>query len=95
MPATVRQYERLFTEARPDAVRDEDGQYKPFTEFLNPDSMTQIDAWVEPVANSLPPESRYQFERLGYFVTDRYDHRGDDPVFNRTVTLKDTWQKSE
>ena len=93
--ATVRLYDRLFTEARPDAVRDEDGQYKPFTEFLNPDSMMQIDAWVEPMANSLPPESRYQFERLGYFVTDRHDHRAEDPVFNRTVTLKDTWQKAE
>ncbi|MDO5640223.1 MAG: glutamine--tRNA ligase/YqeY domain fusion protein [Neisseria sp.] len=90
--ATVRLYDRLFTEARPDAVRGEDGEYLPFTDFLNPDSMTEISAWVEPVAKTLPPESRYQFERLGYFVTDRQDHTQDAPVFNRTVTLKDTWQ---
>ena len=57
--------------------------------------MTQIDAWVEPVAATLAPETHYQFERLGYFVTDRYDHKPDDPVFNRTVALKDTWQKAE
>ena len=92
VPATVRLYDRLFTEARPDAVRGADGEYLPFTDFLNPNSMTETSAWVEPLANSLPPESRYQFERLGYFVTDRYDHTSNAPVFNRTVTLKDTWQ---
>ncbi len=95
VPATVRLYDRLFTEARPDAVRGEDGGYLPFTDFLNPDSMTETGAWVEPLASSLPPESRYQFERLGYFVTDRYDHTPDAPVFNRTVGLKDTWQNKE
>ncbi|UOO80975.1 glutamine--tRNA ligase/YqeY domain fusion protein [Uruburuella testudinis] len=90
--ATVRQYDRLFVEARPDAVRGEDGEYVPFTDFLNPESVTEISAWVEPVANTLAPESRYQFERLGYFVTDRHDHKPGAPVFNRTVTLKDGWQ---
>ena len=95
VPATVRLYDRLFTETRPDAVRGEDGEYLPFTDFLNPDSMTETSAWVEPLANSLPPESRYQFERLGYFVTDRYDHAEGKPVFNRTVGLKDTWQNKE
>ena len=93
VPATVRLYDRLFTEARPDAVRGADGEYLPFTDFLNPNSMTETSAWVEPLANSLPPESRYQFERLGYFVTDRYDHAEGKPVFNRTVGLKDTWAK--
>ena len=93
--ATVRLYDRLFTEARPDAVRGADGEYLPFTDFLNPESMTETSAWVEPLANSLPPESRYQFERLGYFVTDRYDHAEGKPVFNRTVGLKDTWQNKE
>lgn len=91
--ATVRLYERLFTEPRPDAVRGEDGEYRDFVEFLNPHSVTEIDAWVEPLVNTLPPESRYQFERLGYFVTDRFDHTPEKPVFNRTVTLRDTWQK--
>ncbi len=92
VPATVRLYERLFTEPRPDAVRGEDGEYLPFTDFLNPESVREIQAWVEASANDLPPESRWQFERLGYFVTDRKDHRPEQPVFNRTVALKDSWQ---
>ena len=92
VPATVRLYERLFTEPRPDAVRGEDGEYLPFTNFLNPESVREIQAWVEASANDLPSESRWQFERLGYFVTDRRDHAQGKPVFNRTVTLKDTWQ---
>ena len=45
-----------------------------------------------PCAKDLPAESRWQFERIGYFVTDRKDHSKDMPVFNRTVTLKDSWQ---
>jgi glutaminyl-tRNA synthetase len=91
VPAAVRLYERLFTVERPDAVRGDDGEYKPFTEFLNQHSVTEIDAYVEAVANTLAPETRFQFERLGYFVTDRYDHTAESPVFNRTVGLKDSW----
>lgn len=91
--ATVRLYDRLFTVERPDAIRDEQGEYKPFTDFLNPESMQEITAWVEPIANTLDNESHWQFERLGYFVTDRYDHKTNQPIFNRTVTLKDNWQK--
>ncbi|WP_027008757.1 glutamine--tRNA ligase/YqeY domain fusion protein [Conchiformibius kuhniae] len=94
VPVQVRLYDRLFAVERPDAVRGEDGQYRPFTDFLNPDSAREITAWAEPVANGLAAESRWQFERLGYFVTDRYDHAAGSPVFNRTVGLKDTWQKS-
>ena len=88
----VRLYERLFTVERPDAVRGEDGNYLPFTDFLNPESVKEITAYAEPAAKNLPAESRWQFERLGYFVTDRKDHRPEQPVFNRTVTLKDSWQ---
>ena len=91
--ATVRLYDRLFTVERPDAVRGEDGEYRDFIEFLNPNSIEEITALVEPIALTLPPESHWQFERLGYFVTDRFDHTKDKPVFNRTVTLRDTWQK--
>lgn len=91
--ATIRLYDRLFTVERPDAMRDENGEYLPFTQFLNPHSVQEITAWVEPIANTLPKESRWQFERLGYFVTDRYDHTPERPVFNKTVGLKDTWQK--
>jgi len=88
----VRLYDRLFTVERPDAVRGEDGAYLPFTDFLNPESAREITAYAEPAAKNLPAESRWQFERLGYFVTDRKDHRPEHPVFNRTVTLKDSWQ---
>ena len=88
----VRLYDRLFTVERPDAVRGEDGEYLPFTDFLNPESVKEITAYAEPAAKNLPAESRWQFERLGYFVTDRKDHRPEQPVFNRTVTLKDSWQ---
>ena len=88
----VRLYDRLFTVERPDAVRGEDGNYLPFTDFLNPESVKEITAYAEPVAKDLPAESRWQFERIGYFVTDRKDHSKDTPVFNRTVTLKDSWQ---
>ena len=91
---TVRLYDRLFTVERPDAVRGEDGEYRPFTDFLNPDSAQEIRAYAEGVAATLPPESRWQFERLGYFVTDRHDHAEGHPVFNRTVALKDSWQKT-
>ncbi|MFC2613795.1 MAG: glutamine--tRNA ligase, partial [Eikenella corrodens] len=92
VPATVRLYDRLFTEPRPDAVRGEDGAYLPFTDFLNPESAKEITAYVEAAANDLPAESRWQFERLGYFVTDRKDHVKGKPVFNKTVGLRDTWQ---
>jgi len=92
VPVTVRLYDRLFTEPRPDAVRGEDGEYLPFTDFLNPESIKEITAYAEPAAKNLPAESRWQFERLGYFVTDRKDHSPEHPVFNRTVTLKDSWQ---
>ncbi len=90
-PVKVRLYERLFTEPRPDAVRDETGEYRSFTEFLNPDSFEEITAFAESISKTLEPETRYQFERLGYFVTDRYEHQKNMPVFNRTVTLRDTW----
>ncbi|WP_410498445.1 glutamine--tRNA ligase/YqeY domain fusion protein [Chitinibacter sp. S2-10] len=92
--AEVRLYERLFTEPRPDAIRGEDGQYVDFKQFINPESLKTITAYVEPCVRDAAPEMRYQFERLGYFVTDRHDHKaGGKPVFNRTVTLKDSWAK--
>ncbi|WP_255587650.1 glutamine--tRNA ligase/YqeY domain fusion protein [Deefgea piscis] len=94
VPATVNLYERLFTEARPDAVRGDDGQYVDFTQFINPESLTSITAYVESCVVNAAPETRYQFERLGYFITDRHLHQaGGTPVFNRTVTLKDSWAK--
>jgi len=92
--ADVRLYDRLFTEARPDAVRGEDGEYVDFVQFINPESLSVVTGYIEPVVLDLPPESRYQFERIGYFVTDRRDHQpGKKAVFNRTVGLKDSWSK--
>ncbi|AXK39822.1 glutamine--tRNA ligase/YqeY domain fusion protein [Crenobacter cavernae] len=91
--AEVRLYERLFNEARPDAVRGEDGQYVEFLQFLNPDSLKVVTGYIESCVKDAAPESRYQFERVGYFVTDRRDHQpGKKVVFNRTVGLKDAFK---
>ncbi|MGN0867365.1 MAG: glutamine--tRNA ligase/YqeY domain fusion protein [Oligosphaeraceae bacterium] len=88
--ATVREYDRLFKTPEPDAV--EEGH--DFLENLNPDSLKVLEGCrLEAGLAELPPESRVQFERLGYFVTDWRDHRPDAPVFNKTVSLKDSWAK--
>jgi glutaminyl-tRNA synthetase len=85
--AEVRLYDRLFTVPDPD--NDDDG--RTYTDYLNPDSRRIVTGYVEPAAAQAAPEQSFQFERLGYFVADRYDHRSDAPVFNRSVTLRDTW----
>ena len=91
LPAEIRLYDRLFTVAEPDADREVD-----FCQFLNPQSLTVVQGWVEAPVQHAAPETRYQFERLGYFVTDRRDHQpGANLVFNRTVTLKDSWTKEQ
>lgn len=90
--ATVRLYDRLFKSENPDDCPE--GQ--DFVSNLNPDSLTVLrDCRLEPALAELPPESRVQFERVGYFCSDRYDHQTGKPVFNRTVSLKDTWAKIE
>jgi len=87
LDAEVRLYDRLFDVEDPGAAED-------FREHLNPQSMTVIsDAKLEPSLAHAVPEIRVQFERLGYFCADRNDHQPGRPVFNRTVTLKDTWAK--
>ncbi len=89
LPAEIRLYDRLFTVPEPDADKEKD-----FLEFINPDSLTVVQAWVEGCVKDAAPETRYQFERLGYFCSDRRDHKpGGKVVFNRTVTLKDSWTK--
>jgi glutaminyl-tRNA synthetase len=85
--AEVRLYDRLFDVAAPDA--EDDGQ--PWTAHINPDAKRVVRGWVEPAAAAATPEQHYQFERVGYFVADRMDHRAGTPVFNRVVTLRDTW----
>ncbi len=88
--AEVRLYDRLFTAADPQADEARD-----FTEFLNPHSLDLLKGCkVEPGLASAPAGSRYQFERLGYFALDP-DSRPGAPVFNRTVTLRDTWARIE
>ncbi len=87
--AEVRLYDRLFTVADPD---DDEGG-KTYRDYLNPDSVRVVRGWVEPAAATVAPEQNLQFERLGYFTADRRDHTLAAPVFNRTVTLRDTWAK--
>ncbi|HEY2622427.1 MAG TPA: glutamine--tRNA ligase/YqeY domain fusion protein [Dyella sp.] len=85
----VRVYDRLFNVAAP----DDESDGKSWIEHINPEAKRVVRAWLEPAAANATPEQRYQFERLGYFVADRIDHRAEAPVFNRTVTLRDTWAK--
>ncbi len=85
--AEVRLYDRLFTVPDPD--NDEGG--KTYVDYLNPDSRKVVTGYVEPAAAQAANEQGFQFERLGYFVADRYDHAPSKPVFNRSVTLRDTW----
>ncbi|MCC6207518.1 MAG: glutamine--tRNA ligase/YqeY domain fusion protein [Gammaproteobacteria bacterium] len=89
--AEVRMYDRLFTHPLPDAAREEG---KEFTDFLNPDSLhTLTRSIVEPALAEARPGDAFQFEREGYFCLDPARVHGAEPVFNRTVTLRDTWAK--
>ena len=81
----VRIYDRLFTEAHPDA-----GGRDPLS-VLNPNSLKVITAFAEPDLNNCAPDEKYQFERHGYFVADRMDHSKNKPVFNKITGLKDQW----
>ena len=85
--AEVRLYDRLFTDAHPDAGG------KDFKASLNPDSCRVITAYVEPSLAQAVPDQKFQFERHGYFVADRQDHAPGRPVFNRITGLKDSWGK--
>ncbi len=84
----VRLYDRLFTTAQPG------GESGDFLLDLNADSVRMIHAQLEPALKDAAPEDRFQFERHGYFVADRVDSKPGAPVFNRTVTLKDSWVKA-
>jgi glutaminyl-tRNA synthetase len=90
VPAEVRLYDRLLTRADP----SDDPEDLGFKAFLNPHSLEVLKSCrVEPSLAEAAPGSRYQFERLGYFCVDSVDSRKDVLVFNRTVTLRDTWAK--
>jgi glutaminyl-tRNA synthetase len=89
LPVEIRLYDRLFTVADPEGDKEKD-----FLHFLNPESLTVLPrAFVEPSLAEMQPEERVQFERVGYFIADRLDSRPRQPVFNRIITLKDTWAK--
>jgi len=88
VPTEVRLFDRLFTEPHMDAIPAE----KDYTDYLNPQSLQSVQAYLEPALKSLQPVANVQFERLGYFVLDKAS-TPERPVFNRTVTLKDTWAK--
>ena len=83
--AEVRLYDRLFTDAHPDAGG------KDFKQALNADSKTVVAAYLESGAELAKSDEKFQFERHGYFVADRVDSTGGKPVFNRITTLKDSW----
>ena len=90
LPVEIRLYDRLFTVPKPDGDKDRD-----FREFIDTHSLEVVQGWVEACVKDAAPETRYQFERLGYFCADRHEHQpGARMVFNRTVTLKDTWMKA-
>ena len=85
LPALINLYDRLFTEAQPEAGG------RDFREVLNPRSKQVLRGFIEPSLAGTPRETRLQFERHGYFVADRIDHAPGQPVFNRITTLRDSW----
>ena len=89
VPAEVRLYDRLFNVPHPGSG---DRDYKL---DLNPDAKKTIIAYLELMLANAAPEARFQFERNGYFVADRKDHEPGKPVFNRAVTLRDSWAQKQ
>jgi glutaminyl-tRNA synthetase len=87
LPLEVRLYDRLFTDPTPDQHAE-----KEFMEFVNPNSLDLVRAFGEPGLKNANPGDRFQFQRLGYFCVD-VDSTEGAPIFNRTVTLRDTWAK--
>jgi len=85
LEAEVRLYDRLFSDPHPDAGG------KDFKLALNPNAKEVVTAYVEPGVSAVQPDEKLQFERHGYFVADRVDSKAGKPVFNRAVTLKDSW----
>ena len=77
---------RLFTSPEPGSEED-------FLDHLNPDSLETVEAMVEPALSGIEAGSTFQFERTGYFGADAVEHTAKQPVFNRAVTLRDTWAR--
>ncbi len=87
LPVEIRLYDRLFTDETPDGHKDRD-----FLDFINPNSLEVITGYVEPSLKEATINDRFQFQRIGYFNVDE-DSTKEKMVFNRTVTLRDTWAK--
>jgi len=87
--AEVRLYDRLFSDPTPDSHKDKD-----FMDFVNPDSLEKVTGYLEPSLKDSQIGDQVQFQRLGYFNVDK-DSTPEKLVFNRTVTLRDTWAKLE
>ncbi len=85
--AEVRLYDRLFRTPHP-------GENGDFVDDINPEARKSIVAQLEPVLRDARPEERFQFERHGYFIADMKDSVAGRPVFNRTVTLRDSWARA-
>jgi len=92
IPAEIRLYDRLFNKPRPKSEKEG----PDFTSFINPDSVEVLsDCRIEPSLKDVEPESRFQFERQGYFCVDSVDSSKEKLVINRTVPLRDSWAKIE
>ena len=85
----IRLYDRLFSVENPDGDKEKD-----FMEFVNPESLQVIMGYVEPSLKSAGIQDKFQFQRIGYFCVDKESKEGQ-PIFNRTVTLRDSWAKKK
>ena len=99
VPFTARLYDRLFRVKHPEAEakledEDEDGEEKDFLDFINPDSLEIVGGVIEPSVLRDPVNTRYQFERGGYFWQDQIDSRPEALVFNRIIGLKDSFPQT-
>ena len=90
VPAEFRLYDKLFTEKDP--LKDGSSE---FLKYMNGDSLKTVKGFVEPLLASAAPGERFQFERTGYFIADEKDFKPEAPVFNRTVTLKDSYKPAQ
>lgn len=86
--AEIRSYDRLFSVEDPSRAENMD-------DVINPNSLVVSEAVVEQSLLEVAPETRFQFEREGYFVADRYDHSQEKPVFNKVIGLRDTWVSND
>lgn len=94
-PITIREYDRLFSHESPEKASEDSGD-SDFMSCINPDSYCEhTECFAEPSLLDASAEQVFQFEREGYFVADRHDFSRDQPVFNKTIGLRDSWPKQD